>query len=123
MKVFDPDPDAVPRARLAPPQRPAPLRRRLAACQHRALTGARALAFLERRQAQAQRLRAVLPALAAAYPPATDARAARWLPQFAALADERLGPAAGAALALALARQRAVELEAAQLRIWLDEPA
>ena len=28
MKVFDPDPDAVPRARLAPPQRPAPLRRR-----------------------------------------------------------------------------------------------
>jgi hypothetical protein len=65
----------------------------------------------------------VLPALAAAYPVANDALAARWLPRLEAQATELLGPAAGAVLALALARQRALQLEAAQLAVWLGEAA
>ena len=106
---------------LATPLDAAALRERLAACRHLLLRGTRALAPLLRRQAQARRLQAVLPALAAAYPPATDVAAARWLPLFAALVAERLGPAAGATLALALARQQGLRLEAAQLAAWLGE--
>lgn len=123
----DPAPDAAPdwaavlAGPLPHPPDPAALRPRLAACRHLLLGGARALAPLLRRQAQARRLRAVLPALAAAYPPATDALAARWLPLLAAQAAEQLGPAPSAAPALALARHRALQLEAAQLAAWLGE--
>ena len=116
-----PPPAAALLPALDTPPAPEALRARLATCRHLLLMGSRALAPLLRRQAQARRLHAVLPALAAAYPPATDAGAARWLPRFAALVAERRGPAAGAALALALARQQAQRLEAAQLAAWLGE--
>ncbi|WP_046243729.1 hypothetical protein [Hymenobacter terrenus] len=102
---------------------PAVLRARLAACQHLLLGAARTLAPLLRRQAQARRLGAVLPTLATAFAPATDVLAARWLPQFAAQAAERLGPAASTTLAVALARQQGLRLEAAQLTAWLGEAA
>lgn len=118
-----PAPDPVPALAGPLPHSPAPaaLRARLAACRHLALRLARQLVPLRTRQAQARHLLAVLPALADAQPPATDARAARWLPTFEAQARERLGPAASAALALARARRLALLAEAAQLAAWLGE--
>lgn len=119
----DPAPDPIPALAGPLPHPPAlaALRARRAAGHHLALGLARQLAPLLARQAQARHLLAVLPALAAAQPPATDARAARWLPVFEAQARERLGPAASAALALAQARRLALLAEAAQLTAWLGE--
>lgn len=128
-KLPDPDPAATspapPAAGLLPPlPQPADataLRARLATCQHGLLAGARALAPLVRRQAQARRLAAVLPALAAfAAGPLAAAHAGQVLPALAAQAAERLGPAATAQLALAQARHHALALEAAQLHAWLE---
>lgn len=109
-------------ALLHPPD-PDPLRQRLAECRHLAARLTRALASLARRQAQARHLLALLPTLTAAaeatLPP--DARAARWLPLFAAQARERLAPGPSAELALLQARRRGLLLEAAQLADWLAE--
>ena len=111
-------------ARWSAPPLPAPapeaLRRRLAAQRHRLWAQQRALAPLRLRRTQAEALQAVLPALAAALPPA-EARAARWLPLLHAQVAERLGPAASAALALAEAHRLALRTEVAQLALWLGE--
>lgn len=119
----DPTPASDPVPALAGPlphpPAPAALRARLATCRHLALRFSQQLGPLLARQAQARHLLAVLPALAAAQPPASDARAARWLPLFEAQARERLGPAASAVLALAQARRLALLAEAAQLAAWL----
>ena len=119
----DPAPDPLPVLAGPLPHLPAAaaLRARRAACRHLALGLARQLVPLLARQAQARHLLAVLPALAAARPPATDALAARWLPVFETQAGERLGPAASAALALAQARRLALLAETAQLAAWLGE--
>lgn len=110
---------------LAYPPEAATLQARLHTCRHLARRLARRLARelapQQQRQAQATRLLAVLPALAAAHPPATDARAARWLPRLEAQARERLGPGPSAALALAQARRQGLLAEAAQLAAWLGE--
>ena len=114
-----PEPGPALAGPLAYPPNAAALRDRLHTCRHLAQRLARELAPQQLRQAQATQLLAVLPALAAAYPPATDARAARWLPLLEAQARERLGPGPSAALALAQARRQGLLAEAAQLAAWL----
>lgn len=114
-----PEPGPALAGPLAYPPTAAALHARLHTCRHLAQRLARELAPQQLRQAQATQLLAVLPALAAAHPPATDARAARWLPMLEAQARERLGPGPGAALALAQARRQGLLAEAAQLAAWL----
>lgn len=103
---------------LPHPPAPAGLRVRRAACLRLAQSLATRLAPLAGHQAQARRLLAVLPALATTQ---TVAEGARWLPQFEALAHERLGPGPSATLALGQARRAALLAEAAQLAAWLGE--
>ena len=103
---------------LPHPLAPAGLRARRAACLHLARGLAARLVPLAGRQAQARRLLAVLPALATAQSLVEEAR---WLPQFEALAHERLGPGPSTELALGQARRAALLAEAAQLAVWLGE--
>ncbi|MBC7449112.1 MAG: hypothetical protein H7330_13755 [Hymenobacteraceae bacterium] len=95
-----------------------PLQRRLLACEAALLGATRALARAEHPAAQARRLLAVLPALAATLPP-DDARAQRQLPFMEANARDHLGPGPVAKRALLTIRVAALRHEIAWLRAWL----
>ncbi len=119
-----PDPPAPPDPPLPPapalPNAPDPtaLRARLTTAEHELARTRRTLAAAERPAAQGRRLLAILPALAAALPPA-DARARRQLPYLEAEARDRLGGGATATRALLGARLGALRLEIAWLGEWL----
>ncbi len=115
-----PDPPLPPAPPLLHAPDPAALRARLAVADAERRRLGRALAAAERPAAQARRLLAVLPALAAALP-AADARAQRQLPYLEAEARAHLTGTPAAARALLTARAGALRLEMAWLREWLGQ--
>lgn len=122
----EPPPAPLPAAAPAPPlaDLPAPevLRRRQTICELELYSATRALTLIEHTTAQARRLLAILPALAATLPPvdtSAGARAHRQLSLLEAEARDRLGPGPAATRALLLARQAALNQEIAWLRAWL----